>query len=143
MNNDIAKRSREHFESGFYCAESVLLAVAESRGIKSDLIPKMATGFCSGLSRTCGICGALSGAIMALNMVHGRSKPDDSVDELYSRVQKLIDTFEGKFGSTNCKELTGCDLGTKQGQEAFYAKNIKEKCFNYTEEAARMVVSII
>jgi len=40
----VANRSRQLFESGYYCAESVLLAVAESQGIKSDLIPKIATG---------------------------------------------------------------------------------------------------
>lgn len=143
MGTDTVKRSRELIESGFYCAESVLLAVAENRGIKSDLIPKLATGFCSGLSRTCGMCGALSGAVMALSMVYGRSKPEDSVDEIYTRVQKLMDMFEDKFGSTNCKALTGCDLGTKEGQEEFKAKNIMEQCYNFTEEATRMVLSIL
>jgi hypothetical protein len=38
----LANRSRQLFESGFYCAESMLPAVAESQGIKSDLIPKIA-----------------------------------------------------------------------------------------------------
>lgn len=39
----ISQRAGEVFESGYYCAESVLLAVAESRGIESELIPRIAT----------------------------------------------------------------------------------------------------
>ncbi|GBD95663.1 MAG TPA: C_GCAxxG_C_C family protein [Nitrospirae bacterium] len=69
---------RELFDSGYYCAENVLLAIAESQGIQSDLIPKIATGFCSGISRTCGMCGALSGAIMSLNLLYGRSSPEEN-----------------------------------------------------------------
>ncbi len=32
------KRGRELFESGYFCAESVLTAVAESRGLSSPVI---------------------------------------------------------------------------------------------------------
>jgi hypothetical protein len=51
MSHDVARRSRELFESGFLCAESVLLAVSEAEGVRSDLIPKIATGFCSGMDK--------------------------------------------------------------------------------------------
>jgi len=54
MIEKVSKRSGELFQSGFYCAESVVLAITEGKGLHSDLIPRMATGFCSGLSRTCG-----------------------------------------------------------------------------------------
>jgi hypothetical protein len=50
--DQVASKSREHFISGYYCAESVLLAVSEAKGIQSDLIPKIASGFCSGMART-------------------------------------------------------------------------------------------
>jgi len=42
-----ARRSGELFDQGFCCAESVLQAVAESRDIHSDLIPRIATGLCA------------------------------------------------------------------------------------------------
>ena len=52
MIDQIARQSVEHFKSGYFCAESVLLAVSEHYGIKSSFIPGIATGFCSGTSRT-------------------------------------------------------------------------------------------
>ena len=136
-------RSRALFESGFFCAESVLLAIAESKGIQSELIPKIATGFCSGISRTCGICGAVSGAILAVSLFYGRGEPQESVDPTYRAVRELIDRFERKFGSTNCRDLIGCDLGTEEGRTTFKASNLIEQCESYTEEATRIAVSLI
>ena len=118
------------------------MAVAESQGIESDLLPKIATGFCSGLSRTGGPCGALTGAIMALNLLTGRSEPGASVDRNYALVNELIDQFEGKFGSTNCKQLTGVDLGTEEGQAKFREKNQISNCLDYAEEATRIVLTL-
>ena len=143
MIDKVSGRSRELFDSGYYCAESVLLAIAEGKGIQSSLIPKIATGFCSGLSRTCSLCGAVSGAIMALNLFTGRSYPGESVEDNYAAVRKLLGMFEKKFGSTNCRRLTGCDLSTEEGQESFKANNLEEQCKRYTEEAARMAMLLI
>ncbi|MCP3900744.1 MAG: C_GCAxxG_C_C family protein, partial [Desulfobacteraceae bacterium] len=89
--------------------------MAESKNIKSDLIPKIATGFCGGISRTCDICGAVSGAIMALSLFYGRSNSDESIETCFAAVKKLTDMFENKFSSTNCKQLIDCDLGTEEG----------------------------
>lgn len=139
---DPARKSAELFESGFYCAESVLLAFAEARGIQSDLLPAIATGFCSGVSRTCGMCGAASGAIMALGLVQGRRAPTEAVDPLYQSVQTLLAQFEARFGSTNCQTLCGCDLNTEAGQRHFVASGQFTRCRGYVEAATRLALAL-
>lgn len=141
MIDKASQKGREFFESGLYCAESVLLAMAQSKGIQSDLIPKIATGFCGGVARTCGTCGAVSGAIMGIGLFTGRNSPEASVDDTYRRVRKLLEMFEARFGSTNCRELIGCDLGTEEGQNHF--KTVRAQCTMYTEEATRIAMSIV
>ncbi len=121
----------------------MLLAVTESEGIQSDLIPKIATGFCGGVSRSCGMCGAVSGGIMAIGLFKGRTSSTESAAETYGTVRKLLDKFRERFGSTNCKELTGCDLGTDEGQDFFKKNDLKQKCRIYTEEATRIALSLI
>lgn len=117
--------------------------MAESKNIHSELIPKIATGFCSGMARTCNICGALSGAVMAISLFYGRSTPDEKVDTNYAMIQKLIDKFENEFGSTNCRQLLGCDLRTPEGQNQFKEDNLIKQCKIYTEKVTNMVMSII
>src|SRR5512141_1446591 len=135
MSEQASQRSPELFRSGFFCAESVLLAIAESQGIQSDLIPKIATGFCSGISRTGGMCGAVSGAMMGINLVTGRNLPTESLENNYKLVQQLINRFENQFGSANCRQLIGCNLATEAGQQYFMENNLLEHCYQYAEAA--------
>ena len=95
MIEKAANRSRELFESGLYCAESVLLSITEAKGIESPLIPRIATGFCSGISRSFNLCGAVSGAIMAISIFMGRDTPEESVEPCYSSMI-LCRLYEGR-----------------------------------------------
>jgi C_GCAxxG_C_C family probable redox protein len=143
MNEQAPQRSVELFKSGFFCAESVLLAIAESQGIHSDLIPRIATGFCSGVSRTGGMCGAVSGAMMGINIVAGRNSASESIEPSYVLVQKLISAFEKEYGSVNCRQLIGCDLGKEEGQRYFLENNLMESCLQYSESATRIAIALI
>jgi C_GCAxxG_C_C family probable redox protein len=143
MIETVSRKSRKLFNSGYRCAESVLMAVAESRDIQSDLIPRIATGFCGGVSNTNGTCGAVSGAIMAINLLKGRSDPTESREENYKAVQKFIEGFQKRFQSIQCGELTGCDLRTEEGKKAFIDGNKLEICLDFTEEATRLALEIL
>lgn len=144
MNADeIEKRAAQLFDEGLYCAESVLLALAEARGRGHELPPGLATGFCSGMARTAGPCGALSGAIMALGLESGRSGPAQSVEHNYSQVQRLIGRFEERFGSSNCGDLLNCHLGTDAGQARFREQRLGTRCREFTLAAAALAASII
>jgi C_GCAxxG_C_C family probable redox protein len=119
------------------------LAVAKEYNIQSELLPKIATGFCSGIARTSGQCGALSGAILGLGLITGRSEPGASVDSHYAQVRELIERFDAQFGSQNCAQLTGCDLATEDGQTQFQESGQFDRCLDYSEAATRMVLEIL
>jgi C_GCAxxG_C_C family probable redox protein len=143
MDKEVGARARELFESDYCCAESVLLAIAEDLGLASDLIPKIATGFCGGVARTCGMCGAVSGAIMGIGLVTGRCSPRQSQEPNYQVVREFLESFKRQFGSINCRELAGCDLGTPEGQQYFKDNKVIELCAGYVEAAARMAAGML
>ncbi len=144
MTNERAvQRARTLFESGYVCSESVLLALAENQGIESDLIPRIATAFGSGLSGTCGTCGALSGAIMGVGLAAGRQRSDQPRDAAYAITKKLVAAFEAKFGSINCQQLIDLDLGAPGASDEFRARNLLPQCFGYAEEAVRLALAFI
>jgi C_GCAxxG_C_C family probable redox protein len=143
MSGQAPQRSLELFRLGFFCAESVLLAIAESQGIQSELIPRIATGFCSGVSRTGGMCGAVSGAIMGINLVVGRNSPTESLEVSYGLTQKLISRFERQYRSIHCRQLIGCDLATEAGQRYFMENHLMESCLQYAEGATSIAISLI
>jgi hypothetical protein len=80
---------------------------------------------------------------MSISLFTGRSEPGELVDKNYANVRELMESFESQFGSTTCLGLTGCDLGTEEGQTAFYEQDLMEKCYQFTEEVTRMAMGIL
>ncbi|MDO6386099.1 MULTISPECIES: C-GCAxxG-C-C family protein [unclassified Uliginosibacterium] len=138
-----ANYAEELFASGFFCAESVLLALARAQGIESDVLPRIATAFCSGMARTCGTCGALTGAMMGIGLGSGRTAQTDSVQATYEATRQLINAFEAEFGSRDCHSLLGCDLGTQEGQATFRQDRLGRKCAEYTRRATEIAVEVL
>lgn len=141
--SDVRQSAEASFASGLYCAESVVLALAKAQGIESDLLPKVATAFCSGMARTCGTCGALTGAVMGVSLALGRSAASQSAQPSYTATQRLVREFEQAFGARDCHVLLGCDLNTPQGQAMFRENKLGERCANYTGKAAEIAARIV
>lgn len=141
--SDARKSAEDAFASGLYCAESVVVSLARAQGIESELLPRVATAFCSGMARTCGTCGALTGAIMGISLALGRSKSGEPVQPSYTATQRLVREFESEFGHRDCHVLLGCDLGTAQGQATFREKQLGLRCANYTAKAAEIAARIL
>ena len=139
----IRRSAQESFAAGLYCAESVVLSLARAQGIESDLLPRVATAFCGGMSRTCGTCGALTGAVMGIGLALGRSRPGESVQPAYEATQRLVAEFEQEFGARDCHVLLGCDLGTPEGQAMFREDGLAELCVAYTGRAAEIAARIL
>lgn len=141
---DAGALAKSYFQEGYSCAEAVLKSVAQIKGINSPLIPKIATAFGSGLSRTDGMCGALSGGYLALSMCQGRTLPSDDRSQLYENVATLQKLFEKRFCSTHCSTLLGFSLSEKDGGEKFKTNHCKEeKCFHFVECVSNEVIKML
>lgn len=143
MFSEVAANAGRHFDAGYHCAESVLLAVADRLGIRSPLIPAIATGFCHGVSGTWGTCGALNGAIMAVSLAYGRKSPGQSTDENYRIVRRLLNDFTAECGSTQCSELLACDLDTSEGRKVYESNRLRSECREYIGTAARLAACLV
>ncbi|OIN99445.1 MAG: hypothetical protein AUJ49_11115 [Desulfovibrionaceae bacterium CG1_02_65_16] len=142
----VAGYARGYWENSrpLLCAESVLAAVARGLGVRSPLIPRMATGFCSGLSRTCGPCGAFSAGVMALGLALGRDSGRDDLNETFGPVQEFREYFLERFGSLECRAIAGYDLGDVQGLAAYRENCVKTRiCAPMLEQAAAQVIRIL
>jgi len=129
---NLEDQAKRHFNSGYNCAGSVLLAVSKEPGVSrlspESFIPRIATGFGGGVGRNGDICGALSGGVMAINIALGRDRSEDSRDPCYQAVDRFYNDFVKTFGTCKCRELTGVDLKTLQGKEAYQSQVHQERC---------------
>ena len=132
------------FDSGYNCAEAVLLATSHdvSSGKVESGIPRVATGFGGGLSRNGDVCGALTGGVMGIGLVMGRNSAGESRDRCYEAVDRFYSSFVLEFGTCRCRELTGLDLKTEEGRAAYQARVHSERCTKIVSWAAHVVSQI-
>lgn len=117
------------WQRGFNCAESVMRGACRAERI--DLSPqtlKVATPFGGGVGRSEDICGALTGGVLAIGVVLGRTEPTEDKLKSYDAAKELHDWFEKRFGSTLCMVLNRGD---------FKSPEHKKRCTRFVEEAAR------
>lgn len=136
------KLALEVFDSGLSCAEAVAIAGMKRLGRQSDLIPRIATGFGGGLSRTKSVCGALTGGVLVLSAAFGRDKLGDDREVLVSKVQALVNGFRARFGSDNCFALTGLDF-TEPTAYGIYRQRVHAQCRGYVEYVCEKIDELL
>ena len=106
-SEDIQEKAYQHFLSGYHCAESMARAILESRSdaFNPEWI-KAASAFQGGIGRCKeDACGALTGGVVALGVLMGRTDPSQDISEAVNMANRYRERFLEKFGSTNCAIL--------------------------------------
>lgn len=128
--------------SGYNCAQAVLFASAERLHLDPEIAHRIACGFGAGMGREEEVCGAVTGAIMAIGLRHGRGQNEgkERTEETYRRTRQLMDAFRQRHGSVVCRDLIRCNLLTPEGQE-YYKKNdlLHGTCEKCVRTAAELV----
>jgi len=76
-------------------------------------------------------CGAVSGAIMGINLVAGRNSPTESIEVSYALTQKLISLFESPIWFHQLPPIDRfADLATEAGQQYFMENHLMEHVCN-------------
>ena len=107
-----------YFEQKFHCSQAVLAAFAEDLGISEEQALKLGGCFGGGMCKG-EVCGACTGALMALGLKFGQADICDleSKKKTNAIAVEFLDLFKKENGSYICKELLGCDLSTVEGKQ--------------------------
>ena len=118
MNSqEVDKRAVELMENGLHCAEAVLVAVLEGQNLPTDMAPRAASAFGAGVGRSKkGLCGALSGGLIALGLAQGRDTSRESWNDVAAKADAMRQWFAGNFGCSRC-EVVLEKLGPQDGNE--------------------------
>lgn len=132
---------------GWNCAQSVLGVFCAELGLDRETAMKLASAFGAGLARKGEVCGAVSGAVMAIGLQYGQAREDDreAKEKAYRLGREAMDRFQDEFGSCLCRELLpGLDLATDAGQERFKAEGWSERvCQPCVRGAVRILEAIL
>ncbi|WP_292784935.1 C-GCAxxG-C-C family protein [Methanobrevibacter sp.] len=126
------------FKNGYRCSQAVFAAFSPNLGLEKKQALKIGACFGSGM-RKGEVCGACTGALMALGLKFGenKAKSDESCE-------RFLDEFKKENGSYICNELLNCDITTQVGVK-FAVENhlFKEFCPKMVESASKITKEII
>ena len=100
------------FNDGYSCAQSLLAVYGPSFGVERQAALRLAAPLGGGLSRTDGPCGAATGALLVLGLVHGHDHPDDEAgaERIRTLTQEYLRRYDARKGSTMCTDILGHNL---------------------------------
>jgi C_GCAxxG_C_C family probable redox protein len=146
VRDGFVRTAIENFQSGFNCAQSVLSAFAPALGLGTKEALKITSGFGAGICYKGEVCGAVSGAYMALGLKYGRWKTEDAeAKELtYSLMREFDRQFIARNGSLYCNQLLEGDMSTQEGLKKINEKRkFKTHCPRFVKDGAEITEKLM
>lgn len=118
------------------CAEATLVALQQGYGFEDADDSSSAMALNGGIAYLGGICGAISGAAMAVGRLAEERIPDHREAKRTARrlVESLIADFEAEFDGRNCSQLIDYEISIPAQHDAFIASGVwRETCMRQIE----------
>lgn len=109
---DFVSEAQDLFNGPYNCTQAVLAPFAELYGLPRETALKLGTPFGGGIGHTGQVCGAVSGAMMAIGLARGTAVDDKPQKEAcYALAQVFHRRFLALHSAVTCPGLLGLDLG--------------------------------
>ncbi|MBU1001759.1 MAG: C-GCAxxG-C-C family protein [Proteobacteria bacterium] len=146
LPSPLARQTEQRFLDGYSCSEAVASIFAAHLGLPEEPLRRAACGFGGGIGGLGRTCGAVTGAIMAIGMALAPDNPTNSKARkpVKEAVTQFMSEFEKRHGSSNCKQLLGCDLSTPEGYaQARSQKLFKTICPGFVHTAGELLEQLL
>ncbi len=139
------EKAKELFTGGYNCAQAVFTAFSDVTGLDEKTALAVSSSFGGGMGRMREVCGAVSGALMAMGLLYGgdcnaESEPEAKAEH-YARVRALMEKFKSEHGTYICRELLELPEGTSGGDPEKRTKEyyLRRPCAELVGAAARIL----
>lgn len=142
-----SEAAKTSFNNGFNCAQSVFAAFAPESGIPVDESLRIATAFGGGMGKQQLVCGAVTGALMALGTIRGKGlhDPETKKQEVYLLTRDFCQAFTRKHGSLHCHELlNGLNMLDQEENRKIKDSGLTEThCTRYVADAVEIMERLL
>ncbi len=133
---EIARELFLRDDNHYGCAETSLVALQQIYDLDNPNDSSSAMVLNGGVAYSGGICGAISGAAMAVGRLAEERIEDHKEAKRTARrlIQKMMADFHERFGSHKCSGLIEYDISTQQGHDDFIDSGVwRDTCMKQIE----------
>ena len=104
----IKEKALDWHRKGYNCAQAVIAACSDMTGLDEKTALAISAGFGGGL-RSGEVCGAISGAVMAVGMAYPFTDGSDAEakQKIAELAKQCVAAAAEKYGKVRCSELKG------------------------------------
>jgi C_GCAxxG_C_C family probable redox protein len=127
------------------CAETTFMVLKEAFGLPDPTDPSAAMALNGGVAYSGGVCGAISGASLAVGLLAARSYKDHARAKNAARevIARLMDDFGTQYGAVDCRVLVGRDIRTPAQHRAFIDSGTwRVTCMSQIDFVVRALASL-
>ena len=137
MTSNSADTANKIFrEQKAHCAQAIFASYSEQLSdgkVDFDTAMKIAAAFSGGMSRTGNVCGAITGALMAIGLKYGSAEKADEI------AGYLLNEFKSLNETIICRELIDHDLLTDEDIKMAFKKGAFDNCNKYVKDVTRIL----
>lgn len=139
------EKAKEIFEQKYHCSQAVLAAFANDLGITQEQALKL--GGCFGGGMCLGeVCGAVTGALMAIGLKYGQCTVEDLEGRKLTsdKTKAMMGKFKVENGSYLCRELLGYDITDPEDLAIIMEKQLFTRfCPKMVESATKIAEELL
>lgn len=135
------ERAIELFYEGYNCSQATFMAFADLLDCEPDEMARISSSFGGGMGKMGEVCGALTGAFMAVGARLGYDDPKNKElkEKHYELIQEISDRFKAEKGSILCREL----LDINENSPGKTTRNPDKACEHYVSFATKLVDEVL
>ena len=137
MKKDIVENCLYYFNNGYSCSESSLQAGMDHLGLESNCTPAVASVFGGGIKGLGNVCGAITGTLMLIGILHGKRSLDDTREEADRLALEFLDYCQEEFGTLMCRDITGLNFREEEYPSEKCSRIINANCVPLLEKICR------
>ena len=144
------ERARQYFQSGYNCAQAVVMAYNDIMELTTDGAARIAAPFGGGMGRMREVCGTVSGMSFVAGALSPSSDPKNMEERKnnYALVQHFAEQFRAENGDIVCRRLLGLEPMAERAETPMPSQRTaeyykKRPCVEYVATAARIVAEHI
>jgi len=139
----LEKAKRIFGEQKAHCSQAIFASYGEQLGLGKvdfETCMKISSAFSGGIAGSGNVCGAITGALMALGLKYGSYGYATEVNEI---AVKLFDEFKSLNGSIICRELINHDLITDEDVKQAFGNGSFDNCPKFVEDTAVILEKLL
>ncbi len=122
------------------CAETAFMVLKEAYGLPDPQDSSAAMVLNGGVAFGGGVCGAITGAALAVGLLEASREADHALAKRTAReaVAQVMDEFTEEYGAVDCRSLIGRDIRSAQQHQDFMDSGVwRRTCMSQVEFVVR------